>query len=256
MDHLLTDLANGEWDRLGASARTVAGFYQGSLEESQSGFDALAPLLLQVSTIDSYDGLIHVIGHLHQYEITTLFGLGAWLDPEDSHRVIAQAFQGSVTLDTYKEIPEDYRTFLQSLFVRLGQADSEAKGSALAVIEVETALQAMQMSEKDLGSPDATVSVVEAQNLGRTMPRLRWDLYFQSRELDDAPAVNFASRQYFDRLDTGLEQIPLDKWKPYLYWTTIRLSENYLSAPWVYRKESARPTTVSAEKRAENFVMT
>ncbi len=226
----------------------IGDFFQSCMDETAIEKAGIAPLkkdLDAISALQSISGLPPLLAHLHLEGASSgfLFGFGANQDFQDSSRVIAFADAGGLGLpdrDYYVktdaksiEIREKYLQHLQRMFELIGDPAPTAKGEALTVMEIETALAKSSLTRVDKRDPYKLFHRFDAKQLAALTPKFRWSGYLAASGLSAVAEFNVTEPEFYKQVNAQLESRSLSDWRTYLRWHLAHAKAQYLSSAFV-----------------------
>lgn len=164
------------------------------------------------------------------------FRFGPEPDPTSSRDMIAQFTQGGLGLpdrDYYfrddeksKQIRADYVAFMSDLFVLIGDAPDAAAKKAADVMALETALADSCLTPVQMRDPKSLVHKMTVRELGLLTPGFDWPAYFTAIGLPSlakpTAIVDVSMPGFMKRAGQLLNETPLETWRAYLEWNTVR----------------------------------
>ena len=172
-----------------------------------------------------------------------LFGLNVGPDRKNVTVYIPSLGQGGTSLpdrDYYLKdekrnltIRDAYRKHLQKMFSLVGEDDATATGSANAVLKIETALAAAQMSRIQMRDPNATYHKFSVQAFSSTTPNMNWVSILTDCKIHGADSFLVGNPPFIKAVNDMLVSVPINEWKSYLRWNLIKSASPYLSSAFV-----------------------
>ena len=201
-----------------------------SAAAEQAGLSPVQPLLTAVDGMKSTRDLPRQVAWFHAHGIGTAFGWFGNQDAKNSARVIAHATQGGLGLpdrDYYLKtdsasaaLRTAYVQHMGNLFVLAGEADSQARAHAEAVLALETALAGASMTNVQRRDPNATYHVMPVDSLQLLTPHFTWKDYIAGR-MKSPDVVNVMQPAFFQAFDQLIADTPLETWQAYLRWAAL-----------------------------------
>lgn len=174
-----------------------------------------------------------------------LYGFGVGQDDKNVNAYIARLSQGGTTLpdrDYYlkkdarsETIRKAYYSYLSDMFKMTGNAPEVALQKAKAVMALETSLAAAQMSRVEMRDPIKTYNKFSVAAFSRMTPGLDWNVLLPMMKVPGTDSVLVNNPSFFKAADSLFASVPLDDWKAYLQWATIKSKAGYLSTSFVRR---------------------
>ena len=172
-----------------------------------------------------------------------LFGLNVGPDRKNVTVYIPSLGQGGTSLpdrDYYLKdekrnltIRDAYRKHLQKMFSLVGEDDATATGSANAVLKIETALAAAQMSRIQMRDPNATYHKFSVQAFSSTTTNMNWLSILTDCKIHGADSLLVGNPPFIKAVNDMLVSVPINEWKSYLRWNLIKSASPYLSSAFV-----------------------
>jgi putative endopeptidase len=89
------------------------------------------------------------------------------------------------------------------------------------------------MSNTEMRNPTAVYHIMDIQQLARITPHFSWPNYLTAIGQQSITQLNLSTPDFFKHMDSLLEKISLEDWKPYLRWQLLDAFAPYLSKPFV-----------------------
>ena len=152
--HQILEAAAQDKDAAKGSLRhKVGAFYRSGMDEARIEAAGIKPLqehLERIAGLKENADILPELARLHLHRVPAAFLFGSTVDSKDSRCMIAEFFQGGLTLpdrDYYLKDDERskttraaYQVHLKKMFVLLGEKPDEAERHAKSVLEFETLL--------------------------------------------------------------------------------------------------------------------
>ena len=230
----------------GSIEQKVGDFYYSGMDEAQInqlGVKPLEPIFSRIAAINNLADLQRIIPYLHNMGVDPFFDFGSMQDYKHSEQMIAAATQGGLGLPDrdyylkddakFKQIREAYVNHIAKMFELLGDEPAQAATEAKTVMDIETKLAKVSMSQVDQRNPYAVYHMTAVTELDKTMPNLTWSQYLTDRGQGTVKQLNLAMPEFFKALNTLLQEVSLADWKTYLRWQLVDSYASYLSKPFV-----------------------
>lgn len=236
----ILDECAGECQPAGSLERKLGDFYTAALDTEAieaAGLAPVQPLLDSLSSLSDKSELGGAVAKLHAQGLHALFAFGSGADARDASQIIAQAFQGGLTLpnkDYYSSpehaaVRESWEAHVGRMFELAGKTPEEAGAAAAAVARVETALAGGSLGPDEMRDPAALYNVKNRAELSALTPGFSWDGYLAARNRPEIASVNVATPGFFEHLDEQLQKLPLEDLKAYLSWQVLHQTAPFLS---------------------------
>ncbi len=228
----------------GTNDQKLADFYAAGMDTATieaAGATPLNRFFHQIDSMQSLADMSSTLAELHGTGIPGVFNFGASVDVKNSSRIIAETFQGGLSLPDreYYTTTEDadklrirgaYQGHVARMFELLGDSAEAAAQKAQTVLSVETKLAEASLSRDEMRDPNALYNPMERANVQQLTPSLNWDDYLGRLGQTDLKSMNVATPAFFTNLETTLHSVSLDDWKTYLKWQTLNATAPYLSS--------------------------
>jgi putative endopeptidase len=224
----------------------VGDYYASCMDEAtveSQGRNPIEPLLARVDGLQSRSELFRLLGENDANALPTLFRFGSAPDMHDSSRTVASLGQGGLSLpdrDDYlkddaksKEKREKFLEHAARMLELAGEDPAAAKGDAVTVMRVETALASASMDRVAMRDPknrDNPVTVIELEQLA---PAFDFGDFFSATGASRFERLNVTSRKFFEEASAVVDATPIADWKTYLRWHVVRAAAPYLSDAFV-----------------------
>ena len=228
------------------NTKKLGTFYASCMDSSAAETAGVTPLageLSRVAAISNRSQLLSAIAHLHAIGYGGAFGFSGNNDAKNASMIIAESFQGGLTLPDRDYYVVDnprmqttrarYIEYVTNLFKLAGDAPDVAAGNAQRVLALETALAKGSLPRVELRDPTKLYHIMTVAETNALTPAFDWAQYLKDVGLPGVTSMNIATPSFFKALNTELEQRPLDDWKAYLRWVLLSRSANALSSPFV-----------------------
>jgi putative endopeptidase len=222
---------------------TYYGNCMDSAAAERAGGDPLKPELHRISEIDSRKDIQEEVARLQLMGARVLFGFGATQDEKNSESVIGGARQGGLGLpdrDYYfkedpqsQEIRKNYVAHIERMLRLGGSSATDAAADAQRVMAFETALAGAARTRVELRNPELNYNYRTAAQLASMTPNFDWKRYFTDIGKPDIPAVDVQNPKFFATVDSLMAKAPIQDWKAYLRWKTIKDAAPLLSSAFV-----------------------
>lgn len=246
LHEILITQANNKEALPGSIEQKVGDFYFSGMNEDLIEKEGLKPLIPEITRIESISNqkeLQEAIIHLHNIGVDVLFGFESMQDFKDSTQIIGAAFQSGLGLpdrdyylkqeEKFKNIRSAYVEHITQSLILSGSRPEMAAAEARDIMNIETALAKVSMSQIEKRDPQAIYHLMDIKQLNSINPNFDWTAYLKARGQDSNNSINLAMPNFFKGLDELLTQIPLNQWKTYLRWHLIDAFAPYLSKPFV-----------------------
>ncbi len=230
----------------GSVRHKVGAFYRSGMDEARIESAGLTPLreeLDRIAGLKDAAALLPELAHLHLIGAHAAFHFGSTVDAKDSRRMIAEFWQGGLSLpdrDYYLKDDERskatraaYLQHLKKMFALLGDKPEEAESHARAVSDFETRLAKASRARVDLRDPHLNYHLMSAADVEKETPDVSWAPYFRGLGLDKLAELNVAQPDFLKEVGRMVKEVSLDDWKTYLRWQLVNAYADTLSSPFV-----------------------
>ncbi len=134
------------------------------------------------------------------------------------------------------QLLQQYVNHIAEVFRLIGEAETEARRHADAVIGLEQALASGYLAKSEMrNNPALTQNPMSKVELQALTPKFRWNDFFRAYGMPASGRVNPSDIGYLRNLDKLLTETALESWRAYLRWQII--SERSKLLPAVVRNE-------------------
>lgn len=242
---LITEIATNKQED-GSIALKIADFYNTGMDTSNieaQGAAPLQPIFKEIDEIGNKEDLMRLVAKLQSQSISPMFFIFSDADQKNSEMVVAYLYQGGLGMpdrDYYmkedqrsKEIQDAYQIHLQKMLVLAGIDESSAKSDADLVYTIEKRLASVSMTRLEQRDPLKVYNKLNAESLQKIAPEINWAGHFQNLGLENPGDFIVGQPVFFTELSKMVKEIPVDDWKKYLKWQTVRSLSSYLSSAFV-----------------------
>jgi putative endopeptidase len=247
---ILEDLIR-QTGQLDPDRQKLRDLYATAMDEAKLERDGATPLaadLEKIAGVKSRDELIAQIGRLRASGTSALFGFSVSPDEKQSTVYAAHLRQGGLglperdyyvgTTDDSKRIRSQYRDHVAAMLRLLGDSPEAATAAAETVVSIETRLAEASRTPVQLRDREAQYNKKTASQRAALSPRVNWDLYLKTVDVDPACDTIVGQPEFFQRVNQLLESVSLDDWRTYLRWHLVHAMAPYLSSS--FEKEDFR----------------
>lgn len=230
----------------GSNEQKIGDFYATCMDEAgieAAGLTPLEPELKQIEEIKDQASLQAEVARLHSQGARAMFRFGSAQDFKKSTQVIAQVFQGGLSLpdrdyylktdDDSKKIHDKYVLHVAKMLELAGDDPATARGSADNINALETKLAEASMKRDQTRNPDNIYHKMTVAQLKELAPNFNWDSYLKNIGLPNVTDVNVGQPDFVKALNSQLVDTPLNDWKVYLRWHLLNASARALPKKFV-----------------------
>lgn len=245
----------------GSIEQKVGDFYYSGMDEAninKLGVSPLNPEFAAIETIHSLTDLQQELIHLHQIGVDALFGFGSMQDFKNSNLMIGALNQGGLTLPDrdyylkddakFKQIRDAYVNHVAKMLELLGDKPEQAAREAKTIMDIETKLATVSMSQVEQRDPQAVYHMMTIADLQQITPNFSWPQYFKAFKQEKDKQINLAMPEFFKAVNELLKTISIEDWKTYLRWHLLDSYAPYLSQPFVDQNFKMVTALSGAEK--------
>ncbi|HEY7513829.1 MAG TPA: M13 family metallopeptidase, partial [Vicinamibacteria bacterium] len=238
----ILDEATAAGARPGTNERKVGDFWATAMDVETIERDGAKPLaadLARIDRIESRDDVEAFVRAAHRDGAPVLFDLDVDQDLKSSTRYIVYATQGGLGLpdrdyylredDESKGIRDKYAAHVARMLELVGSTPADAKRSATAVLDLETALAKASLTRVELRDPANYYNIKTVSEADAATPHFSWTAYFRDLDLGSLETFSYAHPKFLAEMDAQLARAPLETWRAYLRWHTVNAFAPYLS---------------------------
>ncbi len=224
----------------GSEAQKIGEFYESFMDEARVESLGIQPLKDELAAIDAIATKTELARHFAQFfKMNLINPVVGYVDgdPQQPTQEILTLYQGGLGLpdrDYYlkddpklKEYREKYAGFLQSILQMAG--DTAASKSAREIVVLETRLARAHWTNVENRDAVKTYNKVSVADLASRFPGFDWAAWSTELGVDDTPAVVASQPSYLKAFASAVNELPVDRWKPYLKASLINGFAPYLS---------------------------
>jgi endothelin-converting enzyme/putative endopeptidase len=242
----------------GEVEQKVGDYYSSCMDEAainKAGIAPLKPVLDQIDGLRDKAQLPQVIATIHQIIRPAnlnfleaqypgvLFGVYNSPDFADASRTLAAFDQSGMGMpgrefylkdDTKsKQIREQYVKYVGHLLELSGTPAAQASSDAQVILTMETALANSAMDIVLRRDPKNLNNKMSLQQVQALTPSFNWNQYLSAMGTQALPEYLVFTPDFFRGMDKLIVSEPLDHWRAYLRYSTVRSMANSLSQPFV-----------------------
>lgn len=221
-----------EDSKKGTTDFLLGNYYKAFLSEDvrAQGYDEiLNSIELFFKKIDDKNKLPAIVSRMHLKGIPCFFSVYVGQDLKDisTHRLyISQGGIGLPNRDYYDDPSKEkereaYMSYLAQLAEVLGHG-SNSLNVAESVFKVETLLAQNMMKPAELRSPENTYNPFERRKFLEMNYQFDFNVYFSALGIESFDKIIVGQPNYFENLNTLIDQMPLDVLKNYITITMLR----------------------------------
>lgn len=228
----------------GSDAQKIGDFYESFMNEARAEELGLSPLQTELATIDGLKtktDLARYFGRMFKLNlINPLVGFvdGDAQQPDRETLYVVQGGLGLPDRDYYlkddpklREYRDKYVVFLTTILKLGNQTAPEA--AAKDIINLETRLARAHWTNVESRDAVKTYNKRTLADLPKEFPGFDWTAWTTELGISQAPAVIISQPSYVKSFAATVNELPVDRWKPYLRASLLNGFAPYLSKPFV-----------------------
>ena len=236
----------------------VGDYYASCMDEAtidKAGIAPLRPMLDRIVAMQEKSQLPELVAAIHlmirpanlnfidaQYQ-GALFGIYASPDFDDATKMVAALDQSGMGMpgrdfylkddDKSKQIREKYVAYIGHILELSGEPQAQAAADAKAVLAMETALANAAMDIVLRRDPKNLNNKMTLGQIQALTPSFNWSRYFAAMHVPKSPQYLVTSPDFFRGVEKLIASEPVDHWRAYLRYTTLRFMASSLSEPFI-----------------------
>lgn len=208
----------------GSAAQRIVDYFASGLDTNRIealNSQPLRPFIAWIDRIRTSAELWDVLAQLIRVPTNQVLVLNALPDPGNAQQYIATLNQGGLNLPrhqyidssaTAKAIRQQYRTYLASLFQKIGQSRPQAEQQAQQILTLEQQLAQLHTTPETDRQAKNSYNVLSIEQLIHLTPDLNWSRLFSMTALKPH-RINVKHPTYYQGLSRLLGQVPLKTWQ-------------------------------------------
>lgn len=228
----------------GSVAQKVGDFYASFMDEAaieSKGADPIRPILSSIAAIRTPSDLSRAFGAANRMGISMPIGMGVELDLKDNTVYAGYVGQGGLGLPDrdyyledkpkFVEVRAKYLTHIANMLKLAGIADADAK--AQRIFDLEKKIASTHWTQAESRQIDKLYNPVAATELGAKMPGFDWPLFLTTVGIGNLKTVIVTQPSAVTGAAKLVASEPLETWKEYLTFHTIKDAAPFLSKAFV-----------------------
>lgn len=245
----------------GSNKQKIGDFFFSGMDTvtiEKLGMSPLEEEMKKIDAIKTKDDVLASIARLHTISVSPLFRFGVSRDDKISSKYAAFIVQGGIGLpdrDYYfntdertKNIREEYRKHVSSMFQLMGDNSSDAQKRCKSILSLETSLAKASRRIEDLRDPYKNYNKLAIAEVNKLCPSINWKQMMSSLGIQNIDTLIAGQPEFFKQADASLKTVSIDDWKTYLKWNLIRDYSPYLSKKFVEEKFDFYNRILSGQK--------
>ncbi|MCC7400275.1 MAG: M13 family metallopeptidase [Chitinophagaceae bacterium] len=249
---ILEDVSKSDHTK-GSMEQLVGDFYRSGMDSAaidKLGYEPLKPFLQTINAIKSPSEIMSFVAEQYQKGSYLLFFSYVGSDEKNSGYNILNFYQGGLGLpdrDYYfrndpasKQITDAYLAYISGTFKLTGTDSATSVKNALTVYNFEKQLAASHKTRVEVRDPQANYNKIPVAAADKKMPVFALGTFLSSLNIK-TDSVNIGQPGFFEKVNQMLQSTPLERWKNYLAFHTIRsfsaaLSSDFVNAQFDFSK--------------------
>jgi putative endopeptidase len=241
---IVEDAAKRADKSAGSDAQKIGDFYESFMNESRVDELGLAPVQAELATIDGLQTKTELARYFaRMFKLNLINPLVGFVDgdAQEPGREILYVNQGGLGLpdrDYYlkdeaklREYREKYVALVTSLLTLAKQAAPDA--AAKDIFALETRLARAHWTNVESRDAVKTYNKRALADLAKEFPGFDWNAWTTELGIAQAPALVISQPSYVRAFAATVNELPVDRWKPYLRASMLNGFAPYLSKPFV-----------------------
>lgn len=219
----------------GSTSQKIGDFWATAMDSAkieQTGLKPLQPWFDKINSITDAPSLINVSNQLNNIGVDALFSDFVQQDDKNSDVMSYKLWQGGIGLPEREyyfktdsstvNIRNQYVKHIAKMLILQGQDSASASKAASAIFALETKLAKASRKIEDLRDPYANYHKMAINDLNKLSSTIDWKTSLANRGVKNVDSVIVGQPEFFTTLDHVLKTTPVDDWKNYLRFRTVR----------------------------------
>ena len=219
----------------GSTSQKIGDFWATAMDSAkieQTGLKPLQPWFDKINSITDAPSLINVSNQLNNIGVDALFSDFVQQDDKNSDVMSYKLWQGGIGLPEREyyfktdsstvNIRNQYVKHIAKMLILQGQDSASASKAASAIFALETKLAKASRKIEDLRDPYANYHKMAINDLKKLSSTIDWKTSLANRGVKNVDSVIVGQPEFFTALDHVLKTTPVDDWKNYLRFRTVR----------------------------------
>ncbi len=228
----------------GSDTQKIGDFYDSFMNDARVEELGLTPLKDELAAIDALTTKTDLARHFgHFFKLNLINPIVGYVDGDakEPSKDILYLYQGGLGLpdrDYYlkpdpklNEYRTKYVTFLTEMLT-LGEDPSPAK-TAENIFALENRLARAHWTNVESRDAVKTYNKIGVADLAKQFPGFDWEAFTSELGVNNVPALVVNQPSYLKALAATVNELPVDRWKPYLKASLLNGFAPYLSKPYV-----------------------
>lgn len=244
----------------GSSGQQLRDFYLTAMDTvklDKQDMEPLKPYIAKVNEITSKSEMLSLSGSLQRSGMRSMFRLYVGRDLKKSDQNIIYLSQGGLSLpdrdyylksgDRFEKIRAKYLDHVTKMLTMAGR--TEARKDAELILAIETQMAVSQMSRVDMRDEEKTYNPYTIDEFVIESPNIAWFEYFKAIKCPTNYPMVVNQPEYFRRLNTLVDSIPLNDWKTYMVWKLVTSAADNLSSRFENEDFNFYGTTLNGQQQ-------
>jgi len=237
---IILTLAEQKDLKKGTEEQQISDFYRSFLDTAtidKLGITPLKPYLDKINGVQSLADWIKVSGDLQNIGIPAPFGFGVDADARNSKMNAVYEGQDGLSLGekSYYERQDSSTKNVRTEFVshvdkQFSQAGFTDKEPGKTVLDFETKIAKLQLSNVQLRDPVKTYNKAHFSELKKLAPDVDWDAFADVQGIKTDTLI-IQDKPYLKNVSALLKATPVETLKTWLRWQTLSHFASYLPKP-------------------------
>jgi predicted metalloendopeptidase len=226
--------------------RKIGDFYASCMDTEgieSRGTKPIQPDLARIASVRSAGGIGASITEFQRRGGIGPFVVTALQDLKNSKEMIAYIAPGALSLpdrdyyfkddDRSKLIRAEFVKHVEKMLALLGDKPEAAAAAAKKVLEFETALAEVMLTNVQRRDPYAGYHRMDFAGLAALAPGYEWKELFKQMQLPETTPINVSEPEFLKKFDAQLKALPVDDWKTWLRWRVLNAAAPHLNKAFV-----------------------
>lgn len=226
----------------GSVVQKVGDFYRTGMDSvaiDKAGLTPLNAIFARIDGIKDAPSLIAELATEHTQGLGQVFGFYIGPDDKDVTKMICQFGQGGLGLpdkDFYTakdertaKIRKAYKAFIPKMLMLMGDDEATAKKAGADIYRLEQSLAAASMSRVEMRDPYKLYNKYDLATISKKTPGMDWKELMSQLKVTGQDTVIVGTPAFFVELAKQAKATPVDTWKKYLKFHTVRVFAPYLA---------------------------
>ncbi|HTO16443.1 MAG TPA: M13 family metallopeptidase [Edaphocola sp.] len=236
---IITNLLNSSDTQGGTEEQQIADFYRSYMDVELLNNLGAKPLQKYETMISKNKNLsewMKTSATLDEIGISNVFGFGVYADKKNSKMNAVYMGQGGLSLgekgfysrddSSANAIRKEFTIHVDKMFKLAGW---NVKGAGKTILDFETKVAALQLSNVELRDPVRTYNLMPKDEMFQLLKNMNMDDYLNNIQFNNVDEVIIQSPEYLKNLNEILVKSPIETLNIYQRWQLLRSFSGYLS---------------------------